>query len=59
MHIALPTPVKFFQNEVVEDISCGESHTLAMLSGDRFYAWGLGRAISPTLINTLKESGST
>ncbi|CDW84371.1 UNKNOWN [Stylonychia lemnae] len=53
-----PTCVDYLANEKILDISCGDSHVLALSEKGKVYGWGQGITQSISLIKNLKESSS-
>lgn len=52
----MPTIVKFEESSKVYEISCGDSHVLALLENGKIYGWGEGITSSTTIIKGLRES---
>lgn len=53
-----PKLVKFFKDlgEKIVDVNCGEAHTIAEISTNKFYAWGQGKVKHTMPIHNVKES---
>jgi alpha-tubulin suppressor-like RCC1 family protein len=45
--------IKYFKDDKVIDLNCGEAHTIVETSSSKFYAWGQGKAGHPLLLNNL------